>query len=287
MTLTEHELQRRRHVVGASEVSLLFGLPSFGGKTLSDLWWTKKYGVERQSKGNASTTLGTKLEPVILEQAEERLGKKIVDRQKWITLNDNGATIDGRIEGDGPLVEAKTSGILWRGDLSEWGEDESDDVPTGYLLQCQAQLLVTSAELNYLAALIGGRGFAIFHIRPHVALMQEIARKSSEFISSLLSDNPPDEPPQMETLKRIKRVPDKILPRSDEITELYERLSEAKATAKAGENVVEQIQRELLSKLGDAEAVEMPGGMLTYYQQSRKESYVAASTFRVLRFKKD
>ena len=284
--MSPEELERRRRVVGASEVGLLFGLPSFGGRTLSDLWFEKKFGTVSGGKGNASTSLGLKLEPVVLEMAEDRLGVQVVDRQKWVTSGSNGATLDGRVENDGAVVEAKTSGILWRGDQSEWGEDGSDDVPDSYLVQVQSQLLVTGAELAYLAALIGGRGFSLFQIHPHPDLMKTIESKSAEFIASLDSDVPPVEPPQLETLNSLRRQPDKVLPRSDQIDELWEQLEAAKATAKTSKQAKERVQRQLLSLLGDAEAAECSGGLITYYEQSRKESLVAASTFRVLRFAK-
>lgn len=285
--MTPYELERRRKVVGASEVGLLFGLPSFGGRTVSDLWFEKKYGTIHGGKGNASTALGHKLEPVILAEAEDRLGVQIVDRQKWITLGNNGATLDGRVENNGALVEAKTSGILWRGDQSEWGEDGSDDVPDSYLVQVQAQLLVSGAELGYLAALIGGRGFAMYRIAPQSALMDAIKAKSVEFINSLDSDQPPMEPPQLETLKRIKRQPNKIVSQTEEIDELWEQLTEAKAGSKAAKETEETIQRKLLAKIGDAEAAELRSGRITYFEQSRKECFMEACKFRVLRFKKD
>lgn len=285
MSLTPEAIERRRAVVGASEVGLLFGLPAYGNRTISDIWYEKKYGT-LPSKGNASTDLGNKLEPVILEQAEERLGCKIVDRQKWVTLGSNGATLDGREIGEGALVEAKTSGIIGPSKTILWGPDDSDEVPEQYLAQVQAQLLVTGAEMAYLAALIGGRGFAMFRIYPHAELMRAIADKSAVFIASLEGDAPPAEPPQLETLKRLRRQPDKVLPQSDEFDDLYQQLEAAKAVAKDGEQAKELIQRKLLAMLGDAEAAETRNGLVTYYQRSRKESFVAASTYRQLGFQK-
>lgn len=281
--MTPEQMERRRVAVGASEVGLLFGLPSFGKRTVSDLWFEKKYGTA-PSKGNPSTAMGNRLEPIVLEAAEERLGQPIVDRQLWVHRGCNAATLDGRIEG-GPLVEAKTSGILYP-TRDEWGDDGTDEVPEAYLLQVQAQLLVTGAELAYLAALIGGRGFAMFKIPPHAGLKYAISVKSEAFIRSLASDTPPPEPPQLDTLKRLHRQPQKVLPGSPELDDLYEQLEAAKAANKATEESRDLLQRQVLAMLGDAEAAECRGGTLTYFEQSRKESVVAASTFRVLRFKK-
>lgn len=283
--MTPEELERRRGVVGASETVLLFGLPAFGNRTISDLWFEKKYGTERQWKGNASTSFGLRLETPILDAAEERLGFKIVDRQRWLTRDFNGATLDGRQEGEGAIVEAKTSGIVGPSRLAEWGEDDSDDVPDSYLLQVTAQLLVSGAELAYLAALIGGRGFAMFRITPQAELQAAIAAKSAAFIASLAGDVAPPEPPQLETLKRIRRQPNKVVRIDDD---LKERFDEAKSNAKIADETKEEIQRELLAALGDAEAGECAGGMFTYYEQTNRYAAKEASEtkFRVLRFRK-
>jgi putative phage-type endonuclease len=277
--------ERRTAVVGASEVALLFGLESYGDKTVGDLWFEKKYGTNR-SKGNESTYWGNKLEQIVLDEAEQRLGTKIVDRQKWLRVGDVGATLDGRLESSGAVIDAKTSGIVGPGNLSSWGDEMTDSIPENYLVQIQAQLLVTGAELGYIAALIGNRGFSIFQIEPHAELMAAIQAKASEFIASLSGDIAPDEPPTLETLKRIKRQPNKIVPQTLELDELYSKFKEAQYDSKTAIDRKESLQRQILAKLGDAEAAECQDGLITYYEQSRKESYVAASKFRVMRFKK-
>ena len=284
MGMSPEELERRRGVVGASETVLLFGLPTFGKRTIGDLWAEKKYGTERQWKGNDSTKFGLRLEKPILDEAEERLGSPIVDRQLWLTRGCNGATLDGRVD-ERTIVEAKTSGLLGPSTMSEWGEDESDDVPDSYLLQVQAQLLVSGAELAYLAALIGGRGFAMFKISPNVDLQTAIAEKAAEFIETLAGDVAPPELPQLETLKRIRRQPNKVVAIPDE---LKERFDEAKSKAKIADGTAEQIQREVLAALGDAECGVCSNGAFTYYEQTMnyKAKEASQTTFRVLRFKK-
>lgn len=283
MAMTPAELERRRTVVGASEAGLLFGLKAFGGKTIADMDYEKRYGLEREWKGNKSTDFGNKFEATVLEIAEERLGSLIIDRQKWVTRDCNAATLDGRVASCGSVIDAKTSGIFGPSTQDQWGDELTDSIPDFYNVQLQAQMLVTGAELAYLAALIGGRGFALFQVQPSRELQAEIAKRSAEFIASLSTDVVYPEPPQLDTLKRIRRQPNKVVTISDD---LKERFDEAKANAKIADETKELIQREVLAALGDAEAAECSDGMFTYFQQSRKESFVAASTFRVLRFKK-
>lgn len=284
--MTPEELERRRNVIGASEVGLLFGLPSFGGRTLSDLWFEKKYGTEG-SKGTASTKAGLRLESAVLEFAEERLGMPVIDRQLWLTRGPNAATLDGRTCAT-DVVEAKTHGILWqqRNPDEVWGPDGSDEIPDAYLLQVQCQMLVSGANIGKLAALIGGLGWRMYFVQPHSQLQAEISRRSTEFIQSLAADVAPEEAPTLETLKRLRRQPNKVIERSEELDALWAKLEEAKAVATASKDASESLQRALLAKLADAEAAETAGGLITYYEQTRKETIQAASTFRVLRFKK-
>lgn len=274
--------ERRRDVYTGSDMGVLFGLPGFGHRTLSDVWWEKRYGV-KPDKGTMSTRLGNKLESVVLDEAEEHVGR-IINRQKWLRNGNIGATIDGQVESDGRPTEAKTSGLLWKPD-EEWG-DGGDEVPAAIALQVQCQIFLTGTDSGLVPALIGGRGFMLYEIPRHDGLIAEMQRKATEFIASLEGDTPPPEPPQLETLKRLRRQPSKVIERSDVLDELYEQLEEAKANAKATEETKERLQRQVLAILGDAEAAECNGGLITYYEQSRKESYVAASTFRVMRFKK-
>lgn len=280
--------ENRRHVVTASECPLILGIPVYGGRTVSDLWWEKRYGVSKESKGNASTVMGTELEPNVLRFAESKLGE-IIDRQRWYENSPNGGTLDGRVADTGAVVEAKTSGVLGPSTQHLWGPDDSDEVLDQYLVQCQVQLIVTGAELAYLAALIGGRGYSMFQIRPDLKLQAIITQKSDEFLQSLADDNPPPEPPQLDTLKRIRREPNKVLPRSDRIDELRDRFESAKTSAKATEDAKELAQRELLALLGDAEAAEVDGGLLTYFEQTTRyppKPLASESTYRVLRFKR-
>jgi len=277
--------ERRRAFVGASEVALLFGLPSFGKRTIADLWWQKKYGNESEWQGNAATKLGQRLEAAVLDAAEEQLGVPIIHRQHWCKIGSNAVTLDGRAADSMAVVEAKTAGIIGPSRQADFGEDGSDDVPDNYLMQVQAALMVTGAELGYLAALIGGRGFAMFKITPQAELQAAIAAKSAEFIASLVGDVAPPEPPQLETLKRIRRQPNKVVTINDD---LKERFDEAKANAKIADETKDQIQRELLTALGNAEAGECSGGMFTFYEQTTnyKAKEASETKFRVLRFKK-
>lgn len=277
--------ERRREVYTASDMGLLFGIPGFGGRTLSDVGFEKRYGTTRSDKGTLSTRLGTRLESIILDEAEQSLGT-IIDRQRWVTAGQIGATLDGIATSDGCPVEAKTSGLLWKPD-AEWG-DSGDDIPSAICLQVTAQMIVTSADMGHVAAIIGGRGFMLYEIPRSEPLIAEMVRRVAEFMVSLRSETAYPIPPTLETLKRLRRQPKKVLPRSDAIEEARDRYESAKSANKATETDKEASQAALLALLGDAEAAECAGGMLTYYEQTNRYPAKLASetSFRVLRYKK-
>lgn len=274
--------ERRREVYTASDMGVLFGFPGFAGRTLSDVWFEKRYGL-KEDKSTASTRLGQKMESIILDEAETTLGP-IVNRQEWRVKGQIGATLDGLCQSDGRPVEAKTSGLLWKPD-QEWG-DVGDEVPSAIVLQVLAQILVTDADLGYVPAIIGGRGFMLYEVPRADALIVDMQRRVTDFMLSLGIDEPPEAPPTLETLKRLKRQPNKIIPRSEEMDELKAQFEEAKETSKEADAAKEFLQRQILARLGDAEAADCTDGMFTYFEQSRKESFVSGSTFRVLRFKR-
>lgn len=272
-------MSRRREVYTASDMGVLFGLVGFGGRTISDVWYEKRYG-RVQGVGNASTRLGTKLEPLILDEAENELGP-IVDRQKWFRIDQIGATIDGRCERDGRPVEAKTSGILWKPD-GQWG-DGDDEVPDAIVLQVQAQILVVDSDMAYIPAMIGGRGYNLYRVERSDKLIDAMKIRVAAFWATIRDDNPPAIPPQLETLKCLKRVPNKVVSIDPDLVEEYRDVT---ASEKAESERREFVKRKIIAAMGNAEAAESPAGGFEYFEQVKKSHVVKESRFRVLSAKK-
>lgn len=281
--LTAEQLAARRHVIGASEVSAVLGMNPF--KTAFEVY-AEKVGDLDQFEGNRYTDAGNRFEPEVLNWAEEQLGRL----ERNITVRYGSAPIasnlDARWVDTGRPVEAKTAGLF--GPLSdEWGDDGTDVVPPHYLVQCQAQMLCTESDLAYLAAFLGGRGFAMFKIHR--------SEKVCKYLATYLPDwwdrhvvkrvPPPMGNTSLEVLKRLRREPNKVVEVAPQLVADFE---QAKAAATAAEKAKEAAQKALLAEMGDAEAAEFgdPSKVLTFYEQTRKAHYVSESTFRVLRVSK-
>lgn len=249
--ITPEQREERRHCVGASDVAALLNCDPW--RSAADVWTSKVY--ETEDSPSAHMTLGSRLEPMVLAWAEERLGPLERDPEKLhfpslIADVPLAANLDAYVKEDGTPVEAKTSGVL--GPIfGQWGEEGTDNVPDHIILQCQAQLICTGRDLCHQPALLGGRGFVMYEIPRNVALIAIICDEIRAFWK-LVRDRtpPPDSVPHLEVLKRIRRQPKKVVGIEPELIEDY---LHAKLLADEAAETKDMAQAKLIAALGDAE----------------------------------
>lgn len=278
--LTESELERRRKFITATDAAKLLGVSPFGNA--ADVYWSK---VSRSiSESTAATTAGNLLEPVVLAWAQERLGVVLAGDWRVHENGINAASLDG-ITASGEPVEAKTSGITGPGNPSEWGAEGTDEIPAQYVVQVQAQMLVTGAPRAFVPALLGNRGFVLYVVHANQKLQEIIAEISLKFWSSHVQTQtaPTDLIPRLDTVRALIRTPGAKATLPDELAQRYLEACEAKSAAS---KQCDLAQAALLAALGDAEIGEWSGGSFVFREQTRKGYSVSDSTFRVLRHSK-
>lgn len=157
----EEWLKYRTRGIGGSDVSVIAGINPF--RSMHQLWLEKTGQTEPEETENEYTHFGTILEPIVRKEFTERTGIKV--RQKHMLLQSEEypfmyADLDGVINEDGEMAifEAKTASQY---KMDTWEEE----VPAGYILQCQHYMAVTGAKKTYIAALVGGNHF-VYHIIP-------------------------------------------------------------------------------------------------------------------------
>lgn len=317
--LTAEQLVARRERMGASDVAAIMGVPTFVGVNAWTIWADKIGALEDERVGSKPwLDEGNRLEPFLLNWAERELGA--LDRN--VVVHDpTGAriasTLDGRVIASGVPVEAKTSGIF--GPIhGEWGTDGTDEVPDGYLLQCQTQLLCTGAEVCRLFALLGGRGRVEYQIHPHPKLIVKIRDVAEDFFASFvvtkidpregwaerlekahgikLTADPCE--PVLETAKRLRRVSGKVVDLAD--PEPFLAWDAARLDRLDMEKLEKAALAVCLAELGDADAGQLPGGVVFTYAEQKGadlidreamkragvyEQYATPNTVRVARLK--
>lgn len=278
--LTTEDLERRRQFITATDVPALLGVSPWRNK--SDVYLEKTQGLNT-FKGNDAADAGNLLEPSVIAWAATKLGP--INPGDWMVHENgiNACTLDGTT-GEGDVVEAKTSGIVGPANFSQWGEEGSDEIPDYYVVQTQAQLLITGAETAFVPALIGGRGFVMFVVSANRELQEFIREESERFWREHVVPGiqPDDFAPSLESLKAMRRTPGKV---ADVPDDLAERFLKAQQDAKAANDRLDIVKGELIVSLGDADGGRYSAGEFTYFEQTRRGYTVADTSFRVLRHK--
>lgn len=285
MTPDDHNERRGR--LGASDIPAVLGISPW--RSAYEVY-LEKTGQLEPWNGNAATRTGQLLESSILDHAEEDLATTL--ERNLVCWAPNGlpiaSTLDARVP-MGPSVEAKTSGIV--GPVhGHWGEVDTDEVPDVYLVQVTVQMLCTGAELAYLFALLGGRGIIRYQIHRDEAVVQQIAETSAAWWQRHVVEGiEPErtEPVPLDVVKRMRREPNKVIEFDDATTELVAAWEEAKASKRQAEKAVDDLQSEILLRLGDAEAAAMMDGREFTYIESHRAGYeVAPAAYRTARVRK-
>lgn len=249
MPITKEMLAARRGWVGASELGALFGVDEY-----SSAWnvWAHKCGLIEDQPASEAADAGNMLEPALIDVAERSLGP--LDRN--VTVPADGlqlvSNLDARIRMTGHPVDAKTSGLY--GPLSsEWGEAGTAEVPKRIILQLHGQMLCTGADAAYVQALLGGRGFVLFHVKRNESLIDLIAQRVDSFWrDNVLAKVPPeDSEPTLEVIKHIRMQPGKVVVINQQLIEEWD---QAKAAAAAAKELQDACEVRVREALGDAEA---------------------------------
>jgi predicted phage-related endonuclease len=293
------ELPWRRDVLGASDAPAVVGVDPF--RTAGDLW-AEKTGRLPSLEGDGAPlspfAIGKALEPLLMAAAARELDAPLAS-QVWYRhpRAPLACSVDGlALDADPPtLVEGKTCGILNRPArlLAGYGEPGTDELPDSVIVQVTHALIVLAAQPELppirhalVAALLGdGRGLCFYRLELDADLAEYLIGKELDFWRNHVEadQRPRDDPPSLDTLRRIRRNAD--LPPVPVDPVLVFEWQQAKAVLKQAEQNEETCRRFVVAELGDAEAGVCEHGRITYKPVARKGYTVAPTTVRQLRFK--
>jgi putative phage-type endonuclease len=281
--ITEKQRIQRRKWGGGSDVAALIGVDPW--RNIADVWLEKRGQLQEQPE-TAAMEAGTLFEKPVLERAKLDLGPiranvRRVRRDLRLACN-----IDGIVVETGEPVEVKTAGLF--GPLvGEWGEDGSGDVPPHVVAQAHAHMIVTDKQCCHVRTFLGGRGFVGYVVERHEPLVTLIERACRDFWATVESGVRPDcYAPSMAVLRRVKRVPGRVVELPANVLATKAEIDEAFRAAKSEKD---ECDRLILAMLGDAEAgvVFTDDGppAVTYYETTRKAYSVPEKTYRTLRLR--
>lgn len=273
MTLNMEELTRRKRHLGASEAPAVLGLSPW--RTPADIYWDK-VSPPTPDEPNAAQQSGTRLEPVILQWAAERLG--LADGQ--VQTDDTC-----RVGADGILSATPDAIILHRNEGIEakktsfpdgWGEEGTDQIPDHYLVQVHHQMLVCGFVRVWVPVLLLGahrEEWRLYCVQRDERIESELAqRERSWWDAHVVARVPPgDSPvPPLEMLRRLPRQRQQVVLGGQADAMVAEWLA-ARASADAAGKAADKAKAAVLALLGveaPADEALLPDGRtLTYYEQ--------------------
>lgn len=263
--LTDARKKFREGRVTASIVPAIVGVDPWCSPLQA---YRKILGLDEDAGGEAAH-LGSFFEDGVLRMFEHRTGQKIKKRNIWrVGLGGElGATLDAETD-DGAIVECKTTGLVSRGSLDEWGEDGTDEVPERVIVQVAAQMIAAPEKRTaFVPALLGGVGFRVYKIGHDARLVASVCAGVKRFIADHLEPQKPPAPDHrdLELVQAFERRADITVPLPEDLVEGYLAVD---AQYKALEERRDAIRAQILEamKAGDehADAGSCRAGRVTY-----------------------
>lgn len=169
------------------------------------------------------------------------------------------------------VVEFKTAR-----DLSEWGDEGGDEAPADYLVQVQAQMLLTGLTAYPGHLMVMGPFFKRFTyvVQYDEQICTWLIKKCQDFYQSLLSGTPPPLDDSVSTYNAVRAAHPEIKEGTQvEISpELHGRLAEASTSYKGAERELRGLKTQLLDLLGDAQSATVNGQVIATRRPGAKGS---------------
>lgn len=276
--LTPEQSIARRKYIGSSDAPALMGVDPY--RSASDVY-LEKTGIAEGFAGNEHTERGNLLEPVVLTWAARQLSG-FIERDVMFSGGHLCVNLDAHCPNEFS-VEAKTAT-----NADEWGEQGTDQVPERVIIQCHHGFAITGYRLAYVPVLLpvfGRFEFRMYRVERDDALASAVAEHGERFWREHVQARvpPADFRPSLEVLRRVRRVPEKVVPIPGEFVDKF---VAARAARYQAEDAEDAARRDLLAVLDDAEGGQCEDGRLVTYLETKRKGYVVEDTsFRTLRVK--
>ena len=193
--MSEEELwhHERRLGIGGSDVAAILGCSKWD--TPLDIYNQKRgYVPPKDLSNNERVYFGNVLEDVVAKEYARRYDCKVQRRNQPVVHPDlpwMRANLDRVVVGEKKVLECKTADAFTK--KHNWGEEDSNDIPDNYFLQCTHYLICTGYEQADLAVLIGGNEFRRYTIDYDSVFAAMVIERLRDFwVNHVLADVPPE-----------------------------------------------------------------------------------------------
>ena len=257
-------------VFGASEAAAACGRSKYSSAL--ELYLMKRGEIDGP-ESNEAMSMGNRLEPVILDMYEEKIGRKVVRKLPMMFSADfafMAATPDGVLCNLQPVggyefersIDAKATTGRRLDDSGEdtdsFGAEGTDQVPIEYLFQAQQQCAVMGVDSVDFPVLFDGRQLRVYTVNRDEDLIAEIASAEKELAERIINGDPPEPDFQHSgTLHLLKKIQGcevgKVITWDGSLAEKWQQLADVKEQIKHLTKAKDVLDAELFHAMGDAE----------------------------------
>lgn len=268
MALTAEQVEQRKRGVGCSESLAALGKDSRCSRL--ELY-KRKVGElpEPDFSKDERVRFGQLLEPLIRDEFARRMDTQIIVPQQ--TLIHPDAPLVGHPDGWMPAlsagVEIKTADKF---EADEFGEEESDQVPVRYLIQCTGYMLLTKAQRWFLCVLIGGNELRVYEIAFNPEIADFLLAGICQFWKHVEQRRPPDPGTPEEVKLRWPKDLGTTVVATPEIADLCAQLATTQADLKANKSKEAEIKAQIQKFMEEAgQLVDSDGQLLATWRTAR------------------
>lgn len=309
MALSERHAQIKNQTIGSSDIASLLGESPYAQPM--DLYrrlvGEKPLTADEAVSEDDPRFLGSEMESVVRERYTRRLASYLGvedSQQLMVTPYDEPVVMeepwnfiasapDSAVFFAEEFIRVAEFKVLFFADRSEWGAEETDEIPPYYLLQCHHHMLVTDAPVCDLFAWFGRHDFRHYIVERDFEMDQIIVQACQDFMEKHVI---PKQPPSLQydhngTEALIKELypgtngetielPEELVPLHDSWQYLMKKRGEL-------EKAITALKNELADAAGEAALVYIPGrekGAWVRQLQKRKETVIPAMETMVMRF---
>lgn len=264
-------LELRRADVTSTESACLFGMSPY--LTRFELWHRKRSGDVPEFKSNERMSWGNRLETAIAQGIAADRGWTITPMKSYYRLSGEriGASFDFLITSlpEPALLEIKNVDSLAFRD--GWQvEDEDEPAPPAHIeVQVQHQQLVSGIRRTYIGALVGGNRTVVIQRDADDDVQRAIRTRIREFWRTVDAGEEPS-PVMPEDAQAVIRLnshaePGKLIDATGDealaaLVAAYRDAARDESDAKERKEIA---KAGILTRIGDAEKVLLPGGSLS------------------------
>lgn len=266
----------RQGYLGGSDAAAILGISPY--KSPYQLYMEKvgEWQEEIDEKRERIFARGRRLEPIVVDMLVDELKSdghdvEVIERNQRYTdpeLDYLRSEIDVELVIDGEEINGEIKTVTPFA-AKEWGEQGTDEIPLHYTAQVLHGLMIKPRKRAIVAALIGADDLRVHFVDRDQDAIDMIRKKEIEFWNRIVNREPPDPGTALDIKYLYCKDKGLVMDADDELASLCAELRGHKQTAKALEELIDELVTKIKLKMGDASVLMYQGKKIATWASNK------------------